>query len=146
MKSIKMLLATALLLTTPFAAQAEKSKDVGDFVIHYNALTTDFLTAQIAKLYGIKRSKNRGFLNVTVLKKHMGTASLPVKASVEATFINLNNQISTLAPREITNGGAIYYIAEFPISDKDSLDFQIEVTPEGGKTHRFSFRQNFVTK
>ena len=124
---------------------ADQSIDTGDAVIHYNAVTTDFFNPQIAKLYDIKRSKNRALLTVTVLKKHMGIASQPLKAEIEATAVNLNNQITNLDLREITDGGAIYYIAEFPVSHKETFDITMKVVPEGGKSHTLTFRQTFFT-
>jgi hypothetical protein len=141
------LIVTAIgcLLILNGQALAEKAVELDGYVIHYNALSTDFLSPEVAKLYGISRSKNRGMLNITVLKKHMGLASLPVPAIVTASAVNLSNQTKALAPREVTDGGAIYYIAEFPVSDKEMLEFNISVRPEGGKTHDLSFTQQFHT-
>jgi hypothetical protein len=126
-------------------AQAEQSVEVDGYVIHYNALSTDFLSPQVAKLYGITRSSNRGMLNVTVLKKHMGLESLPVKAKVSASAVNLSSQTKTLAPREVMDAGAIYYIAEFPVADKETLEFKLQVTPEDGASHNVEFTQQFHT-
>lgn len=124
-------------------AYADHSKDIGDAVVHYNAVRTDFFDPQIAKLYGIKRSRNRGLLTITVLKKHMGLASLPVKASITASAVNLSNQVKAFTMREVTDGGAIYYVGEFPVTDNETLDFKINVEPAGGKPERVEFRQTF---
>ncbi len=140
---IYFILATSLIATGE--ALADRSIDTGDAVIHYNAVTTDFFDPQIAKLFGIKRSKNRALLTVTVLKKQMGIASQPAKAKIEATAINLNNQITNLSMREIKDGGAIYYIADFPVSHKETFDITMKVVPEGGKSDTLTFRQTFFT-
>ncbi len=140
---IFMILAAYLIATGK--TLADQSTDTGDAVIHYNAVTTDFFNPQIAKLYGIKRSKNRALLTVTVLKKHMGIASQPVKAKIEATAVNLNNQITNLNLREIKDGGAIYYIAEFPVSHRETFDITMKVVPEGGQSDTLTFRQTFFT-
>jgi hypothetical protein len=126
-------------------AMADQFKDIGDAVIHYNTVTTDFFDPHIAKLYGIKRSKNRALLTVTVLKKHMGLASLPVKANIQATAVNLSNQITDLKMREITDGGAIYYIAEFPVSNKETFDFTLNIEIENSESHTVKFRNQFFT-
>lgn len=126
-------------------AAAEQSKDIGDAVVYYNAVTTDFFDPNIAKIYGIKRSKNRALLTVTVLEKRMGVATKTIKADVEATAINLSNQITDLAIREIADGDAIYYISEFPVSNKETFDFTVNVKPKGGKSHIVKFRQTFFT-
>ena len=126
-------------------ASAEQSKDIGDAVVYYNAVTTDFFDPNIAKLYGIKRSKNRALLTITVLEKRMGVASKTVKADVEATAINLSNQITDLSMREIGDGDAVYYVSEFPVSNKETFDFTVNVKPKGGKSHIVKFRQTFFT-
>jgi hypothetical protein len=133
----------AALLTITGKVVADQFKDIGDAVIHYNAVTTDFFDPNIAKLYGIKRSKNRALLTVTVLKKNMGLAALPVKAKIDATAVNLSNQITHLNLREITDAGAIYYIAEFPVSNKETFDITMRVEPDGGTEQTLSFRQQF---
>lgn len=126
-------------------AVAEQSKDIGDAVVYYNAVNTDFFDPNIAKLYGIKRSKNRALLTITVLEKRMGVASKTTKADVEATAINLSNQITDLNMREIADGDAIYYISEFPVSNKETFDFTVNVKPKGGNSHIVKFRQTFFT-
>jgi hypothetical protein len=136
---------TVLFVLFAGAAQAEQSTDLGDAVVHYNAVRTDFFDPQIAKAYGIKRSKNRALLTITVLKKRMGLAAQPARAQVSAKAVNLSNQVKNLDMREITEGGAIYYIAEFPITHKETLDFIVQVTPEGGNSQTIHFRQRFVT-
>ena len=140
---ILVLLAASLIFSKETVA--DQSKDIGDSVIHYNAVTTDFFDPQIAKIYGIKRSKNRALLTVTVLKKQMGIASQPVKAKIDATAVNLNNQITNLNMREIKDGGAIYYIADFPVTHKETFDFTMKVVPEGGESDTLTFRQTFFT-
>lgn len=126
-----------------FAAQAT---DFGDVVVHYNAVRTDFFNPQIARAYDIKRSKNKALLTITVLKKELDLPAQPMKASVEAEAINLSNQLKSFSMREITDTGAIYYIAEFPITNGETLDFSIKVTPEGGRTQTVKFRQEFFTQ
>jgi hypothetical protein len=133
----------AALLTITGKVVADQYKDIGDAVIHYNVVTTYFFDPNIAKLYGIKRSKNRALLTVTVLKKNMGLAALPVKAKIDATAVNLSNQITHLDLREITDEGAIYYIAEFPVSNKEIFDITMKVVPEGDTEQTISFRQQF---
>ena len=139
--ALRVVVVTALAMAS--VVNAEQSKDLGDAVVHYNAITTDFFDPQIAKLYGIKRSKNRGLLTVTVLKKHMGLASLPIKANITASAVNLSNQIKNLTIREITDGGAIYYIAEFPVTKNETLNFKIEIESSKGEPEQVEFRQAF---
>lgn len=129
-----------------FSALAEQSKTFGDFVIHYNAFTTEMLTPAVAKQYGIKRSKNRAMYNITVLKKVMGTTGKPVEAKVTGHASNLSRQMKTLNPRKVTEGPAIYYIGDLTVTDKETLKFVFKVTPSG-KTTPFdlTFTKQFFT-
>ena len=60
------LLLISLFLGATGSALAEQSKDFGDFVVHYNALSTDFLNPATAKAYdkiaavGLGRLGGRG--------------------------------------------------------------------------------------
>lgn len=129
------------------AASAEQFETFGDYTVHYSAFTTDFLSAEIAKSYGITRSKNRALLNISILKKVMGTTGTPVHARVKVTATNLQAQVRVLNVRELAEPGAVYYLAELPVSHGETLTFNVEVTPGDDKTpYDFSFKQQFVTK
>jgi hypothetical protein len=136
-------LAFILLAGLANTALAEKSKDIGDFVVHYNALTTDFLSPETARAYDIQRSANRAMVTISVLKRNMGVPNKPVKAEIEIRATNLNQQVKPMQVREIVDQGAIYYIAEFKITDGETVDFNVEVVPEGGPRGTVTFRQQF---
>ncbi len=135
-----------LLMATGLTANAEQSKTFGDYTIHYIAFTTDLLSPEIARLYKIRRSKNRAIINISVLKKVMGTTGQPVKAQVEATATNLNRQMKTLKTRELSSNGALYYIAETTVNNEETLNFDLNIIPEGESVAlSFSFQQQFFT-
>jgi hypothetical protein len=126
---------------------AEQSKSFGDYTVHFSAFTTDILSPEVAKSYRISRSKNRSLLNISVLKKVMGTYGSPVSASVEATATNLSAQLRELDVRELIEHGAIYYIAETTVNNEETLKFTLTITPEGEtKPFSFSFQQQFFTQ
>ncbi len=136
--------ATCVFMHTAFA---ERSESFGDFEVHYNALTTDLIDPSVARAYGIIRSKNRALINVAVLRRVMGVATQPVKARVEAQAVNLNSQLKSVEMRELNDAGAIYYIGEMPVDHNETLEFTIEVTPEGeSSAHTTSFKQQFYTE
>lgn len=145
MPKLKHVVAFALLLLVGLSgtAMAEKSKEIGDFVVHYNALTTDFLTPETARAYGIKRSGNRAMVTISVVRKNMGLAIQPVKAEVSIRATNLNQQVKPIEVREIVEQGAVYYIADFKFADGETVDFNVEVVPEGGPRGTIQFRQQF---
>ena len=141
----QLLIATAvLILALPVTASAERSQDFGDFVVHFNAISTRFLPPSVASNYGIRRSPREGLLNIAVLKKVMGSGVEPVVARVEGTATNLTAQQSTLSMREIREGTAIYYIDTFRVNNEETLNFDLQVTPQDSEeTFEVRFRQQF---
>ncbi|MFO7286459.1 MAG: DUF4426 domain-containing protein [Gammaproteobacteria bacterium] len=125
----------------------ESSRDFGDYVVHFNAIRTDQLTQEIARQYGIVRSKNRAMLNVSILKKAEGTMGIPVTGSVSASAITLSGQLRSITLREIKEGTAVYYVGETGISDGETLIFTVDVTPIN-EASRFTvrFRKQFFVE
>lgn len=145
LQSVPLLLAL-IMLSAPFSVGAGNSTTVGGFTVHCNALTTSTLTPEVAKAYGIQRSKYRGILNVSVIKEKEGTMGTPVPGRVQVKTLALAGQSSPLAMREIKEQGAVYYIGEFPIQNQEKVDFAIEVTPEGtSETFIVNMEQQFFT-
>ena len=144
---MKRLLTTLFVILFGSAIHAETAFTFGDYSVHYSAFTTDFIPAEVAKQYGITRSKNRAMMNISVIKKVMNTSVQPVRAEIVATATNLNKQLRKLAVKEHVESGAIYYISEFPVSNGETLDFNLAVTPEGmADAYEFTFQQQFVTE
>ncbi len=123
---------------------AEQSVTVGDFTIHYNALKTGFLTPEVAKNYGIVRSKQRAMLTISVRQGEVGS-DVAVTAKATAQAVNLNKQLKNIALKEVKDGDALYYIGTFKIYNEETLDFTLNVTPDGytGDPVEITFRQQF---
>jgi len=142
------LLAAASVIKSPLA-RAEigpKSQTFGDYTVHYNAFTSDSLQPSMAKAYGITRSKNRGLVSISILKKDLSPLGKPVKAEVSAEANNLTGQWKKIPIREIIDGGAVYYISEFRVAHKEVLTFNITAKPEDSdKPLNFKFQQEFYT-
>jgi len=116
-------------LLLPLTATAENSTRAAGYTIHHNAIPTAVLTPAVATGYRITRSKYRGLLNVSVIKDVPGTTGQPVTAIVKANTTNLLGKSRAIPMREIREGAAVYYIGEFPIIDRETLSFELEVTP-----------------
>lgn len=145
--TIRVLSTALFLLAMPLMAQAEQSKKFGDYTVHYSAFTTDNLTSSVARAYNIPRSKNRALLNISVLKKTADGPSKPSRARIKGTTTNLSQQLRELSLREISEKGAIYYIAETPVDNAETLKYNLEITPEGETiTYKFSFQEQFYTE
>ena len=122
----------------------ESFKDFGDYVLHFNALTTDQIAEAMAAEHGVVRSRNRALLNVSVLRNQNVGLATAVAAEVTASSRNLTAQLRNLPMREVREGDAIYYIAEFAIDNAESLIFTVEATPEGStETLEVSFQKQF---
>jgi hypothetical protein len=152
MKAKHLSLCLALLLFTAVVSpvSAEQSRTFGAYTVHYNAFTTNTLSPEMAKIYNIKRSKNRALLNVSILQEVMGTATKPVRAKVTVTATNMNAQLRQLVVRELIEAGepgAIYYLAETTVDNGEVLTYTVNFTPAGEElTHAFSFEQEFITE
>ena len=130
-------------------AHAERSKALGDYVVNYNALTTDFIQPKTASEYKIKRSKNRGMVTIAVQEKAKANNALgkAVTAKVSGYAKNLNGQTRNLKFDLIKEGSAIYYIDDFNVTNQEVIDFVLQIKPNGqNKSYSLKFRQQFFTQ
>jgi hypothetical protein len=117
--------------------------DIGDHVVHFSAQSTDQLSPDVARAYSIVRSKNRAMLNVSVLNEADNSA---VSANVTVKTVNLTGQLKSVTMRKITEGQAIYYIGEVAIANRETLIFDISVTPDGlDRSSDLRFKRQFFT-
>jgi hypothetical protein len=128
----------------PEAQPAEAtSAEIGDFVVHFSAQSTDQLPPDIARTYNIVRSKNRAMLTVSVLQ---AVDNKPVTAVVMVKTVNLTGQLKNITIRQEIEGDAIYYIGEVTIANRETLIFDISVTPDGAeKASEVRFKRQFFT-
>lgn len=128
----------------PSAEPAEATNvDIGDFIVHFSAQSTDQLSPQVAQAYGIVRSKNRAMLNVTVLSEADNKA---VPATITVKAANLTGQLKDITLRRINEQDAIYYIGEVAVANRETLIFDLGVTPEGmARASTVRFKRQFFT-
>ena len=125
---------------------AENSKEFGDYVIHYNAFRSDTISPEVAKQHNLPRASNRFLINISILKKVMNTTGKPTNAKVTGHASNLTGQLKQLEFKEITEGNAIYYLADTKISDGEFLKFDVKIIPEGEtRPARLRFDKRFFT-
>lgn len=119
------------------------SENIGDHVVHFSAQTTDQLPPEVARAYNIVRSKNRAMLNVSVLRASDNAA---VEASVTVKAVNLTGQLKNITMRQIDEQDAIYYIGEVAVANRETLIFDISVTPGGADSPSdVRFKRQFFT-
>ncbi|MDP2028595.1 MAG: DUF4426 domain-containing protein [Thiobacillus sp.] len=140
---MKRLLAALCLCSVAAVAHAEIAQKFGALEIHYNALTTDELQPDVARTYKIERSKTRGLVTLSVLRKNKVGALTPVPAKLSIYVTNLTQQLANIDMREIKEGTAIYYLGEFRVAPPDTLKFTATVEVAGEPKHELTFDQKF---
>ena len=139
-KRILILLALCLSVSV----WAENSTTIPGYTIHHNAIPSASLDPAVAKQYGIQRSKYRGMLNVSVIKPEPGTTGKSTPAVVLAKATNIRGQLISIPMRKVEEGDAIYYIGEFRIADQETLNFDLQVQPQGEtRFHNARLSQQF---
>lgn len=159
MKNAKILMGSLLLLTiaacggggseatVPEAQPAEETMtSIGDHTVHFSAQPTDRLPAEVARAYNIIRSKNRAMLTVSIIDD---ASNVSVTGDVSVKTQNLTGQLKNVTMREIREPGdveAIYYIGETQVANRETLIFDITVTPEGKNSpSNVRFQRQFYT-
>ncbi|MFT6919184.1 MAG: hypothetical protein ACJA2G_001819 [Cognaticolwellia sp.] len=143
MKSIinKLVLITLLALSVITTSSAENMKKMDGLNVHYIALGSAFLTPEIAKAYGIERSRYKGLVNISVLDNtQAGNPSKTVFINGKAR--NDVGQIKSLEFTEVKEGDAVYYLAQVSYTNEETIYFDINITDKG-KQHNLSFSQKF---
>lgn len=126
-------------------AHAQYAENFGAYRVRYNALPTEHLLPNVAQAYGIPRSQQLGLVNIAVQRSADGDTSAPIRATLNGTATSLAGQRVALKFREIAEDGAVYYIAQFPISAPDTYRFDISITPESATSpYTLKFGQDFV--
>jgi hypothetical protein len=128
----------SLLLCLLFAlpAFAERKQTFGELDVHYSVFNSSFLQPDIAAAAGLTRSKTAGVLNIAALKDGKGQP-----AKVSGTLKNLLGQTVELQFKQVLESGAVYYLAEFPLREREILTFSVNVQIGDGAPHTLTFNQ-----
>jgi len=113
------------LIVLATAARAE-SRQFGDYDAHYSVFASSFLQPAVASAYGIVRARDRAVLNIALRQRSQDSA---VAARVSGTRGDLIHK-HPLVFREVREDGAIYYLADFPFINGETLYFEIDIGPE----------------
>ena len=130
------LMLLAMCLALP--AMAEQKQTYGQLDVHYSAFNSGFLQPEVAAAVGLVRSKSQGVVNVALLQA--GKAST---GQVSGEVKNLLGQITPLSFKQVNEGTAIYYLAQFPFEQQEMLRFTLNVKGADGVAHSFDFNQEF---
>jgi len=135
----KTLLILALVLGLSSTVHAQQSERFGPYELYYSVVNTTFIQPEVAAQYGITRGKQRAFLNLAV-REHVGDTTEPRAMKLEGrTWDLIQNQF--LQFKEIREGPAIYYIAEFKFINEEWRFFEFDFLPEGAeRSFTYKFR------
>ncbi len=130
--------------TVPPAEPAEASSaDIGNHVVHFSAQSTADLPPDIAQAYGIPRTRNTAMLSVSILTKD---GNQPVAGDVKVEAVNLTGQLKSVSMRRIDEQDAIYYIGTTNVDNRETLIFDIAVTPDGvAEASAVRYKRQFYT-
>ncbi|MCB1693905.1 MAG: DUF4426 domain-containing protein [Pseudomonadales bacterium] len=113
--------------------------ECGAYRIYYTTFPSTLVPPGVAEAHGITRSDSRLITNVTVKR-----GDEPVPATVTGRTRNLLNQLEKLGFVEVREQDAIYYLASQVVDERDTLDYEVSVTPQGAAIPcDISFRRNY---
>ncbi len=141
MSIIKLIIAISLTLVVATSVSAENMKKLGSMNVHYMAIGSTFFTPEIAKVYGIKRSRYNGLVNISVLdNSQKGTPAKTV--SIVGKVKNNLGQFKELEFQEVKEGSAIYYLAQVSYNNEETIHFDIMIN-DGKEKQQLKFSQTF---
>jgi hypothetical protein len=135
------LLSLSVALGLMFSSQvnAEQKQVLGSWDVHYIALNSTFLTPDVAKQYGIVRSKFNALINISVLDRQDKTAQSVI---LTGDARNLIGVVKKLTFKQVTEGKAIYYLAVLPFSDLEQYRISIDIN-DGLEQKTLKFQHKF---
>jgi hypothetical protein len=129
-------------LLLSFASNAEQKKTLGNWDVHYMVLSSTFLTPDVARSYGIQRSKYNAVINVSVLDKDTQKAQ---NLLVDGKATNLIGTSKKLDFKEVIEGESIYYIATLSFRDQEQYRFEIDLN-QGTDRQTLKFSQKLYSE
>ena len=137
-QSLKYMALAGLLLMSSWVS-AEQKKQLGPWDVHYIAMPSTMIDPAIAKAYQLERTKFQGLVNISVLKTTDQSAQ---QVSIEGVAKNLLGQQKELVFREVTEGKAIYYLAQLPYRNEERFTFTLQIK-QGDVSQQLEFTHTF---
>jgi hypothetical protein len=133
----------ALFLALSLTAPANEIEFDG-YTVHYTVVTTDLLSPEVARAYGLSRSRNRALVNIVVMETDASGSTRSIPARVQGTGVNLNQQSRAMRFREVRDADAYYHLAEIPIRRGEVINFSLQIRTDGIREPlSVQFRQAF---
>lgn len=123
------LLSVLFNLEVAYANNDEQVESFNDYDVHYSVFNTSFLTPEVAKAYGITRSKELALVNIAVRKRKSADTTTAVSAMVKGNVRDLIRK-TPLEFKEVREHDAVYYLSSTKIDNKQTVYFTISVQPD----------------
>lgn len=125
----RVMLATMLGLLSLNAVAG--SKDFGDEQVLYSVFPSTFLSPEVAKANNLKRSGGIGVVSISIMEETGENTMQPLSGQVEGQVSNDIQQVRQLGFRRVTEGEAVYFIAQYQYSSGKMMTFNITARPSG---------------
>lgn len=135
----RIILILLLGLTVICNVSAEQKKQLGNWDVHYIAFPAPVLTPEIAQQYQLQRSKYNAVVNISVLDSSSQHAQ---KVTISGSAKDLTGRQRALEFSEVTEGDAVYYLAQLPFRHEQRFSFTIMLS-SGDQSQQLSFEQTF---
>lgn len=134
--------ALVLISVVSTSAIAEQKKQLGNWDVHYIAMPSTLIEPAIAKNYNIERSKFNGLVNVSVLNNKDQKAQ---QVTISGTAKNLLGQQKELTFQQVTEGEAVYYLAQLPYRNEERFSLSIDIS-QGNQSQQLKFEHTFYVE
>ena len=127
------------MLCFPVTTNADQFVSWEGYEIHYSAFSSLIIPADVAKVHGITRAKNRIVTNISVRKNDESVA-----AAIHGSIQNLLGQLISLEFTEVREQDAIYYLANHVVNEKDRIKFDVNIQPvDTTNTYHLKFSREY---
>ena len=138
MKYLILLLMLLVSVGNAQAVQQSHYKQHGDIKIFYSAFDSSFIAPEVAVAYNFVRGKDKGLVNIAVVKK-LGQGE---PAEISGKVLNIFQQSQQLEFIAIKEKNTVYYLAPFEFENEDLLTFKITVdSPVSQGPYSFKFQK-----
>ena len=138
---MKYLILLSMLVASSLSAGVVKQshyKQHGDTQIFYSAFDSSFIAPEVAVAYNFVRGKDKGLVNIAVVK----TVGQGEPAKISGQVYNIFQQSQSLEFIAIKEQNSIYYLAPFEFENEDLLTFKISVDSDDGQgPYSFKFQK-----
>ncbi|QTH63952.1 DUF4426 domain-containing protein [Psychrosphaera ytuae] len=139
MKIVKYITLVLLICASTFAVQAEQKFTKGSWDIHYIAFPSTFVKPETASQYNLQRSRYMAVVNISVLDKDSQEAQF---VNVSGKAKNLLGQTKQLTFTRVTEGKAVYYLAQLQYRNEEIFNFEIDIQ-QGNRSETIKFNKKF---